>query len=136
MSQKRISTADLVALTNESQKLITPSVRDAFARAATREESDFDRVSQLDITALREEATVARPSLKDDYKRLLCMTVIERTEHGLRVAMRGMLGGEANEMFARAKTLDGARNMTNERRANLYAQIGAHHIAEVLRKSA
>ena len=133
MSKSGISTAALVALTNESQTLITPSVLRAFNAAATPAEKKQDRVFALNTQALRNEARVARPALRDEYQRMICMAIIERTDHGISIAIRDMKGRDAAEVFSSVNALDGKRALANNKRADAFETVGAYQIAALLR---
>lgn len=136
MSKAGLTTAELIALSNESQSLITPSLIRAFNTAATAEERKSDNTFVANVRALRAEASIARPSLTDEYKRMLCMAIIERTEHGISVAIRDMKGREAADMFTRVAALNGKRKIDNDKRADQFETVGAYQIAALLRQAA
>lgn len=136
MSKSGISTAELIALTNESQTLITPSVLRAFNAAATAEEKKQDSVLARNTQALRNEARVARTGLRDEYQRMICMAIIERTNHGISIAIRDMKGRDAVEIFNRVNALDGKRTVPNKKRADDFQTVGAYQIAALLRQAA
>lgn len=132
MSKTGISTADLVALTNETNTLITPGLIRAFNAVATPKQRLRDDVYIADANALRLE-TKAVPHLVDDFKRMLCMSVIERAEHGMRVALKGVSSQEQSAVFARARALSRKRGVSNSKRAEQLEQVGAHTLARIVR---
>ena len=132
MSKTGISTADLVALTNETNTLITPGLIRAFNAVATPKQKLRDEVYIADAHALRAE-TKAVPHLADDFKRMLCMSIIERAEHGMRVALKGVSKQDQSAVFARARALSYKRGLSNSQRAQQLEQVGAHTLARIVR---
>ncbi len=133
MSKAGISTADLVALANETNSLVTPGLMRAFNAAATPKQKQQDSVYVSDAQALRNEGRSAPRGVGEEFKRLLCMSIIERTEHGVRSAMRGLTRQDEAEIFARARALSGKRKVNNSRRAQQLEQAGAPTLARIVR---
>ncbi len=134
MSRTPISTPELVALTNETNTLVTPGLIRAFNAVASDKQRLRDDVYISDAHALRAEAK-AVPHLADDFKRLLCMSIIERAEHGMRVAMKGITGAEQSAIYQRACALSGRRSLSNSKRADQLDQVGAHTLARIVRSA-
>lgn len=134
MSGTPISTAELVALTNETNTLITPGLIRAFNAVASDKQKLRDEVYISDAHALREEAK-AVPHLSDDFKRMLCMSILERAEHGMRVALKGVNKQEQSTIYGRARALSGRRSVSNSLRATQLEQVGAFTLARIVRSA-
>lgn len=130
MSQA-ISTNELAHLVLTTQKILCGQVRQAFNRAASPDEAAQDRIFAADADALRAEAR-RNPRLRDAYQRMLLLSVLERTEHGLGI-VAGRHGPQTNAALARrAARLDDGQG-GNLKRALALEALQAPVLAKLFR---
>ena len=136
MPKNAMSTQELAALVDATQKLVCGKVMQAFNMVATRDELDRDRILRLDAAHLRDEFSMK----KDDpnragltaqiYQRLLLESILERTEHGLSV-LQARGPAEAMQLLGRrAMAMDDGKNAA---RADRLEKLAAPVLATVFR---